>query len=89
MRICSRIYGGDGDTLGALPVDSELFSDFVPEPNGLPPFAAVLAFESLDVDVGSILMEGGTGRSGVRRARVEWLLQRHCGQRRADARVKV
>lgn len=54
------VYGGGGGDLGALPIDSNMLSEFTGEPNGLPPFAAAFAFAALNVEVQSIMLQGGS-----------------------------
>lgn len=56
-----EIFGGEGSGLGAAPLDSEFFSDFIGEANGLPPFAVAFGFEQLNVVADNILLQGGSG----------------------------
>ena len=56
-----EVYGGDGTTLGSLPLDSGTFAEFTGDVNGLPPFAAAFAFEELNVVTQSIVLTGGSG----------------------------
>lgn len=54
-----EIYAGDGGDSAALPIDSSAFAEFTGEPDGLPPFAAALAYTALNVNVQSIQLHGG------------------------------
>ena len=55
-----EIYGGEGSSAGATPIDTSFFENFTGEATNLPPFATAFGFNSVNLDVENLIFEGGS-----------------------------